>query len=81
MSPLMETITNAFDSTIADLFGSICEIRNRIIHIFQITDTDGEQRLATKDKANKQYVITEKILLNFIQENEQLSHKLYCLRG
>lgn len=80
-SPIRETIIEASENSIVNLFDSICEKRNRIIHSFQITDTDGEQRLATKNKSNVQYVITEEFLKDFIQENEQLSTELHRFRG
>jgi hypothetical protein len=60
--PIKETISKASDTNIASLFEEIVTKRNRIIHSFQITDKDGEQRLATKDKKHKQYVITEDYL-------------------
>lgn len=56
-------------------------MRNRIIHSFQITDKDNEQRLATKYKDGRQEVISEEFLYRFIQLNESLSGKLYELRG
>lgn len=71
-----ETITKTSDSKIADLFKIICDKRNRIMHSFQITDTDGNQILATKEKNNKQYVITETFLKKFIRENDKLSSML-----
>lgn len=80
-TPIEETITKSSDSTIADLFSIICEKRNRIIHSFQITDIDGEQRLATKDKNNVQYIITEDFLMDFIKKNEELSRLLHEFRG
>jgi len=80
-SPIREIIIKTSENSIANLFDSICEKRNRIIHSFQITDTDGEQRLATKNKNNTQYVITEGFLKDFIQENEQLSTELHRFRG
>jgi len=79
--PIKETITKASDTNIACLFEEIVTKRNRIIHSFQITDKDGEQRLATKDKKHKQYVITEDYLLLFLGENEKLSSMLHSFRG
>lgn len=55
--------------------------RNRIIHSFRITDKNGEQKLATKDENNKQWVIEKEELLDFIKKNEELSDKLHKLRG
>ena len=80
-APIKETITRVSDNKIADLFGQLVDKRNRIIHSFQITDTDNEQRLATKDKHGNQYVITEAFLLDFIAQNEQLSSALHHFRG
>ena len=79
--PINDTITEASDITISSLFEEIVDMRNRIVHSFQITDKDGEQRLATKDRMNKQYVITEDYLLNFIKTNERLSSLLHSFRG
>lgn len=59
-------------------------MRNRIIHSFQITDTDGVQRLATKTKkkdGNRQFVIDEEYLMEFIRKNEALSTLLHRFRG
>lgn len=63
------------------LFSKLCEKRNRIIHSFRITSTNGEQILATKDKNNKQYYITEELLMEFIEMNENLSRLLHDFRG
>lgn len=76
-----EVITAHSNSQIADLFSQIVDKRNRIIHSFQFTDKDGEQRLATKEKNNNQYIITEDHLLGFIKENERLSTLLHSFRG
>lgn len=79
--PLIRSLLIA-ESTddISILFEELVLNRNRIIHSFQITDIDGEQRLATKDSDNRQYVITEEYLLEFIKKNEKLSSLLYELR-
>lgn len=64
--------------------GSFVEMRNRIIHRFLITDSDGSQLLVTKtkvEKGNKQFKITEEYLLEFIALNEELSSALYEFRG
>ena len=69
---------------IEDLFVTIVNMRNRIIHSFRITDENGEQILATKEKVkdgNHQFHITEEYLLEFIGLNQQLSDKLHNLRG
>ncbi len=80
-TPIKNTITKKSDSDIANLSDSLCEKRNRIVHSFQITDEDGEQKLATKERNGNQYVITEEILMDFIHENEKLSTKLHKFRG
>lgn len=66
------------------LFSELVDMRNRIIHSFQITAKDGRQILATKTRindGNKQFIITEDYLYNFIAKNEALSILLYELRG
>lgn len=81
-------VESEFGIEIAELFSELVKRRNRIIHSFQITDKDSEQRLATKEpadhrekeKQNQQYIITEKILLEFIKVNEKLSDKLHEMR-
>ena len=83
-----KTITANSDETIAKLFIEIVDIRNRIVHSFQITapagttDDPDNQMLATKHKnLGKQEFITEEYLLNFIKMNEELSTKLHKFRG
>lgn len=78
--PIKATITKNSDTKISNLFASLLSKRNRIIHSFQITENQ-EQILATKDKKNHQFIITEEYLLTFIKENEMLSTMLYTLRG
>ena len=80
LSPIKETITKNSNTNIAKKFEKLIGKRNRIIHSFQITDKDGEQRLATKEKNGKQYVITEDYLKSFITLNEELSNELYKFR-
>lgn len=80
-TPVAKTITENAGPEIANLFEVIVSKRNRIMHSFQITDKDGEQRLATKDKSNHQYIITENYLLDFINDNQKLSSALHELRG
>lgn len=66
-----------------ELFELIIEMRNRIIHSFQITTENDEQMLATKTKiknGNQQFRITEEYLLDFIKKNEELSDLLYKYR-
>lgn len=83
-SEIEKTISKESDNNIADLFSEIVEMRNRIIHSFQITDKSGKQVLATKSKVkdgNKQFVITQEYLLEFIKKNEILSNALHEFRG
>ena len=79
--PINGAITKVSNTEIAFLFQEIVNKRNRIVHSFQITDKDNEQRLATKDKNNEQFIITEEYLLLFISENEKLSIMLHSFRG
>jgi hypothetical protein len=79
-TPVKETITKNSDSKIAELFSSIIDKRNRIIHSFQITENN-EQILRTKTKNHEQFNITETYLLEFIKDNENLSSMLHSFRG
>ena len=79
--PIKETITKNADTTIGDLFNDLVHKRNRILHSFQISVENNEQILATKDKSHKQFHITEKYLIDFIKDNENLSDKLHKFRG
>lgn len=75
---IKRTITNVAGVDIEDLFSELVEMRNRIIHSFQVT-YEGEQVLATKTRVNngnKQFIITEEYLLDFIKKNERLSDLL-----
>ena len=81
LESVKKKITDASGEKVVDLFDLLCKKRNRIFHSFQITDTDGEQRLATKDKEDRQFVITESFLIDFLQENQKLSDLLHELRG
>ncbi|WP_436645144.1 selenium binding protein [Latilactobacillus sakei] len=74
-------IKKASNLKIMEKFEELVEKRNRIVHSFQITDIDGEQRLASKDRNHVQFVITEDYLYQFIKENEELSEMLHKLRG
>lgn len=74
-----DTISTEGGSDIADLFDDLIDRRNRIVHSFQITK-DGEQMLATKDKAHVQYIISKDYLLKFIADNEKLALRLYEYR-
>ena len=72
------TITKDAGKEIETLFSEIIEMRNRIIHSFQVT-YEGEQVLATKTRVNngnKQFIITEEYLLDFIKKNEKLANRL-----
>ncbi|MDO4703448.1 selenium binding protein [Tannerella sp.] len=80
-SPIENTITAKAGPEISELFKNITAMRNRIVHSFQITDVDGEQRLATKYKDGRQEVICENYLHEFIRLNECLSSKLHEFRG
>ena len=80
---IQATILTRTSKEILELFSELVEMRNRIIHSFQITDKDNEQRLATKTKVkdgNRQFVITEDYITEFIKKNEMLSAKLYEYR-
>ena len=69
---------------ILDSFSEIVEMRNRIIHSFRITSSDGEQILATKTRVqdgNIQFEITQDYLMEFIVKNDKLSELLHELRG
>lgn len=74
-------IKKASNLKIMEKFEELIKKRNRIVHSFQITDEDGEQRLASKDRNHIQFVITEDYLCQFIKENEVLSEMLHKLRG
>lgn len=84
-------ISGVIESTsgeaISNLFGEIIDMRNRIIHSFQVTadsntsDDIDYQLLATKDRNNEQYFITEEYLMDFISKNDTLSDMLHKLRG
>lgn len=80
-APIKETITENSNTKIANLFTEIIQERNRIVHSFQITDKDEQQKLATKDKHHKQFIITEKFMLDFIKKNDKLSNYLHNFRG
>jgi len=78
-TPIKETITKSSDTQIAFLFDQVVEVRNRIIHSFQVTHNN-EQILATKTKSGVQFIITEEYLYEFIKENENLSSLLHDFR-
>lgn len=81
---LSETISaNCENTEIENLFLDIVDMRNRIIHGFQITSCNGEQLLGTKTRGKKnstQFEITEEYLLDFIRKNQKLSDLLYAYR-
>ena len=77
------TIQMQTTEDIYKLFSEIVIMRNRIIHSFAITDTDGEAKLATKTKVregNKQFIITKEYLIDFIKKNEALCSMLHEYR-
>lgn len=78
--PIKEIISKTAGTKIAYSFDKLISKRNRIVHSFQITDA-GEQKLASKNKKNQQFVITEDYLIAFIRDNESLSSLLHNLRG
>lgn len=82
INTLKEILTDSHE--IYKLFKSIKEKRNRIVHSFPITESKNhQQRLQTKSKikdGSKQELISEKYLVEFIQENDKLSNMLYQLR-
>ena len=76
-------IAENFNEEIYDLYKSIVERRNRIIHGFRITSKENKQVLATKTKdkdnnkdGNKQFEITIEYLVEFIELNSKLSKLL-----
>ena len=70
------------NSEIANLFNEVVNMRNRIIHSFQITAEDGRQMLATKEQnSGKQLLITGNYLRLFITKNERLCDLLHSYRG
>ncbi|MFR8011038.1 MAG: selenium binding protein [Clostridia bacterium] len=78
-----DLIISKLGEDIEILFGELIDMRNRIVHSFQITD-HGEQILATKElikNGNHQFKITEDYLLKFIRLNQELCDKLHDLRG
>ena len=77
-----DTNTTNSDVKIANQFGEIVEMRNRIIHGFRITSPDGEQVIATKVKSSgEQFIITKEYLIDFIKKNDELSNMLHTYRG
>lgn len=71
------------NENISTLFSDLVQMRNRIVHSYQITDK-GQQVLATKTKVkdgNRQMVITLDYLQDFIEKNDELSSLLHEYRG
>lgn len=82
LKDVSKTITKEAGEEIERLFSKLVEMRNRIIHSFQVTH-NGEQILATKTQkkdGNKQFIITEEYLLEFIKLNEELCLNLHTYR-
>ena len=80
---IRNTISKKSDETIANAFENLVNMRNRIVHSFQVTH-NGEQILATKTRpkdGNRQFIITNEYLLEFINKNEELSTLLHQFRG
>lgn len=80
LESIKQTISVSAGDEISIAFGKLVKKRNRIIHSFQITENE-EQILRTKNRENEQFNITEDYLLDFIEENENLSLLLHRLRG
>lgn len=81
---IANVISTSCGNEIYMLFEDLINRRNRIIHSYRITNKDGEQVLATKEKINKgnrQFEITEEYLMEFIRLNDKLSSMLHKLRG
>lgn len=81
---VQNVISTQCGSDIEALFLNLVERRNRIIHSYRITNSSGQQVLATKTPikdGNVQFEITEEYLLEFIKLNEKLSSMLHNLRG
>ena len=79
-----KVISEKFGNDIEVLFDELVTTRNRIVHSYRITNSIGEQVLATKEKikdGNRQFEITESFLLDFISKNEKLSDMLHGIRG
>ncbi|MRX74307.1 selenium binding protein [Bacillus lacus] len=87
LKPVKDTITKESNTTIAKKFSEIIEIRNRILHSFQVTAPSGSrfsddvdnQILATKYKNGRQDYITQEFLYDFIKKNGELNEEIYKL--
>ncbi|WP_156314362.1 selenium binding protein [Lacticaseibacillus camelliae] len=59
---------------IADMFFDLVQRRNRIVHCFQFSHSDGSQALATLTRrTHQQFEIDKAYLLRFIKDNESLA--------
>lgn len=77
-----ETIVEHSGKDIVDCFNNLVDMRNRIVHSYQVTNDHDEQVLYTKDKQTQnQFEITTSYLMNFINKNDELSNKLHEFRG
>lgn len=90
LKPVENTITKNSNTVIATKFKDLVDVRNRIMHSFQVTapaasgisDDEDNQILATKYKnEGRQEYITEQVLMDFIKDNEELSTELHKFRG
>ena len=81
ISAIHSTISSVAGDEIATVFDELVKIRNRIVHSYRVTDSNGDQVLCTKDDQNIQYIITEDYLYKFINKNEKLSDLLHKFRG
>lgn len=79
--PIKETITKHSNSKITRLFSEVIDMRNRIIHSYQITNSKNEQVLATVTKKGEKFEITDNYLYDFLIKNEKLSDMLHDFRG
>lgn len=87
--PLKRTITENSNTNIARKFEEVFQMRNRIVHSFQVTapvdggisDDIDKQILATKYKNGRQEYITLEYLYDFIEKNGELSSELHKFRG
>ena len=71
ISVIDETITRVTQNDkIFIIFNELVNTRNRIVHSFQIIDENENQLLATKEKNENQYRITEEILFKFIKKTK-----------
>lgn len=89
LESVKNTITKNLNTNIAKKFSEIIEIRNRIMHSYQVTAPRGSglsddvdnQILGTKYKNGRQAYITQEFLYDFIKKNDELSNELQKFRG